>query len=133
MSGELEKRNKQEVASTAAEQVQESGAAFIPDVDIYASDEALLFAIDMPGVEKGKVNIEVTEEDTLVIRGACPQCEPPKGAVLRQYNIGDYYRAFRIGRDYDRDKIEAKLENGLLTVRIPKREEAKPRRIQVSA
>jgi HSP20 family protein len=133
MATELEKRGKQEVSSTAAERVEQAGAAYIPDIDIYASDEGVLFAVDMPGVEKGKVNIEVTEDDTLVIRGTCAQCEPERRPLVQQYNVGDYYRAFQIGKDYNKDKVEAALENGLLVVRIPKREEAKPRRIQVTA
>jgi len=57
----------------------------------------------------------------------------PEGAVLKQYNIGDYYRAFQISDDYDKEKISATLENGLLEVTIPKREEVKPKKIEIKA
>lgn len=133
MTSELEKRGKQAVANTAAEQVRESGRAYVPDVDVYVSEEELAFFVDLPGVEKGKVTLEVTENDTLVIKGACPACDDNRRAIVRQYNSGDYYRSFQIGEQFDREKIDVKLANGLLEVRIPKKEEAKPKRIQISA
>jgi len=54
-------------------------------------------------------------------------------AALRQYRIGDYYRAFQISDDYDKDRVQAKLENGLLQILIPKKESAKPRKIEIKA
>ncbi len=130
--GEIEKRGQQSVQNTAAERLNESGAAFSPDVDIYACDDEAVFFVDMPGVEKGDVGIEVDESDTLIIK-AKNSIDEPKNAVLRQYTIGNYYRAFQISQDYDKEKIQAKLEDGLLEVRIPKREETKPRKITISA
>jgi len=132
MTNELEKREKQEVGTTTAEQIQTSGTAYSPDVDIYLSDDAALFAVEMPGVGKGDVTIQVDETDSLVIRGKSSHTER-YDAVIRQYNVGDYYRAFQLSDEYDKDKISARLENGLLEITIPKREEAKPRRIEIKA
>ncbi|MBD3314396.1 MAG: Hsp20 family protein [Chitinivibrionales bacterium] len=132
MATELEQRRKQEVASTAAEQMNHSGAAYRPDVDIYASEDEVVFTVDMPGVNKGDVTIQVDETDSLVIRGKNSHAEPQKPA-LRQYHVGDYYRAFQLSDDYDKDKIAAKLENGLLEITVPKREELKPRKIEIKA
>lgn len=132
MQTDLEKRKKQEVHSTAAEQMIHSGSAYSPDVDIFASDDEVLFAIDLPGVNKGDVHILVDETDTLIIR-AKNSHQDREGAVLRQYRIGDYYRAFQISKDYDKDKISASLENGLLQVSIPKKESAKPRKVEINA
>jgi HSP20 family molecular chaperone IbpA len=128
----MEKRDKQEVSSTAAEQMNHSGAAYRPDVDIYASDDEVVFAVDLPGVNKGDVTIQVDETDSLVIRGRNSHTEP-QGPVLKQYHVGDYYRAFQLSEDYDKDKISAKLENGLLQVTVPRREELKPRKIEIKA
>ncbi|MBD3242221.1 MAG: Hsp20 family protein [Chitinivibrionales bacterium] len=133
MTAELEKRGKHEVANTAAEQVRESGRAYVPDVDVYVSEDELVLVADMPGVEKGNVTLEVTESDTLVIQGKCTMCDDERRALVRQYNIGDYYRSFQVGDEFDRERIDVKLANGVLEVRVPKREEAKPRRIQISA
>jgi HSP20 family protein len=132
MTSEIEKRGKQEIGSTAAEQLQHSGNAFSPDIDIYVSDDSVLFAVEMPGVGKGDVAIQVDETDSLVIRGKNSHKEP-QNAVLRQYDTGDYYRAFQLSNEYDKDKISAKLENGLLEITIPKKEEAKPRKIEIKA
>jgi len=132
MATELEKREKQEVGTTAAEQLKHSGQAYSPDVDIYVSDDEALFVVELPGVNKGDVTIEVDETESLVIRGRTGHKES-ENAVLRQYRVGDYYRAFQLSDDYDKDKIAAKLENGLLEIRIPKREEAKPKRIEIKA
>jgi len=132
MTNELEKKEKQEVGSTAAEQLQHSGPAYRPDVDIYVSDDAAVFIADMPGVGKGDVSIEVDETDSLVIRGTTCGKEPDN-AVIRQYHVGNYYRAFQLSDEYDKEKISAKIENGLLEVSVPKKEEAKPKRITITA
>lgn len=132
MTNELEKRGKQEVETTAAEQLQHSGSAYSPDVDIYVSDEAAVFLVEMPGVAKGDVSIQVDENDSLIIRGKNSFREP-KNPVLRQYNTGDYYRAFMLSDEYDKEKIAARLDNGLLEVTIPKREEVKPKKIEIKA
>jgi HSP20 family protein len=132
MTTDLEKREKQEVNTTAPEQLQHSGMAFSPDVDIYISDDAAVFVVDLPGVAKGDVTIQVDETDSLVIRGKSSHHAPVK-AIFRQFDIGDYYRAFQLSDDYDKDKITAKLENGLLELTIPMKEEAKPRKIEIKA
>lgn len=109
-----------------------SGEAYSPDVDIYTSTDAAVFVVDMPGVGKGDVTIMVDETNSLVIRGKNSNKEP-ENAVLRQYEVGDYYRAFQLSDEYDKDKVSAKLENGLLEVAIPMREEVKPKRIEIKA
>ena len=132
MGTELEKREKQEVSTSAAEQMNQSGPAYSPDVDIHASDDKTVFIVDLPGVGKGDVTIKVDETDALVVSGRNSYKEP-ENPVLRQYEIGNYYRAFQLSDDFDKDKIAAKLENGRLVIKIPKREEAKPRRIEIKA
>jgi len=132
MTTDLEKREKQEVSNTAAEQITQSGAAYSPDVDIYASEDDVLFAVDIPGVGKGDVNIQVDETNTLVIK-AKNTFREPEGVSIRQYHKGDYYRAFQISDDYDKEKVSATLENGLLQVVIPRKESAKPKKIEIKA
>ncbi|MFC1585076.1 Hsp20/alpha crystallin family protein [Fibrobacterota bacterium] len=132
MTTELEKKPKQEVKTTAAEHLRDAGTAYAPDVDIYLNEEEILIGVDLPGVEKGDVNIEINENNALIIRAKNSQAAPEK-PVLRQFNIGNYYRAFQISEEFDKDKVSGKLENGLLKVSIPKREEAKPKRIKINA
>jgi HSP20 family protein len=132
MTTEIEKREKQEIGTTAAERMNYSGSAFSPDVDIYSTDEEVVFAVDLPGVAKGDVTIEVDETNTLIIKGKNSHKEPDN-TMLRQYHVGDYYRAFQLSDDYDKEKITAKLENGLLEVKVVKKEEAKPKKIEIKA
>ena len=129
---ELEKREKTEVRNTAAEQMDQAGPAYSPDINIFGSDDELVFEVEVPGVAKGDVRIEVDENNALVIRAKNSRTEP-ETALLRQYRVGNYYRAFQISDDYDKDRISAKLENGLLEVKIPKREEVKPKRVEIQA
>jgi len=132
MSTELEKREKQEVNTTAAEQMGHSGPAYSPDVDIYVSENEVVFAVDLPGVSKGDVTIQVDETDTLIIRAGNSHKEPDN-VSFRQFRIGNYYRAFQLSDEYDKEKVSAKLGNGLLEVTVPKREEAKPKKIEIKA
>jgi len=132
MTSELDKRKKTEVGTTAAETLGGAGPAYSPDVDVYVSDDDLVFAVDIPGVGKGDVSIEIDENDALVIKAKNSRKEP-ENPLLRQFHVGDYYRAFEISDEYDKEKVSAKLENGLLGIRIPKKESAKPRKIEIKA
>jgi len=132
MAAELQKKDKREVREAAAEQLQYSGTAYRPDVDIYTSEDEVIFITDLPGVSKGDVSVEIDETDTLVIRAKNSFVEP-NGVILRQFNSGNYYRAFKVSNEYDKNKISAKLENGALEITIPKRDEVKPRKIEIKA
>lgn len=132
MNIELEKREKTGIGSATAEQLQNSGPAYSPDVDIYVSDDAALFAVEIPGVKKGDVTIQVDETDSLIIQGK-NSFQEPKNPIMRQYNVGDYYRVFQLSDQYDKEKISAKFENGLLEITIPRKEESKPRKIEITA
>ena len=72
MATEVEKKAKQEIKSTAAEHLQDAGTAYTPEVDVYVNHDEMVFAVDMPGVEKGGVNIEINENNTLIIQANCP-------------------------------------------------------------
>lgn len=132
MNTELEKRDKTGVRSATVEQLQNSGPAYSPDVDIYVSDDAALFAVEIPGVKKGDVTIQVDETNSLIIQGK-NSFQEPKNPIMRQYNVGDYYRAFQLSDQYDKERISAKFENGLLEITIPRKEESKPRKIEITA
>jgi HSP20 family protein len=106
--------------------------AFVPDCDVFETDDNLYLRLDLPGVEKGNVKVEVDETNAILIRAKNGFGEP--GRILsREFRVGDFYRSFRLGDMFDKGKVSAKLENGVLEVMIGKREEAKPRRIQIEA
>lgn len=87
---------------------------------------------DMPGVTKDQLVVRMTG-DSLLIEGAA--AVPVNGAMELIYGqalTAQYRRSFTLSRELDSGKIEAELDKGVLTLRIPKAEEARPRRIEVS-
>ena len=127
---ELKPKVKEE-APAKGERVR-PGRVFIPAVDIFETPQSLVLVADMPGVSGDQVTIDL-KENLLTIFG---QVSPPseKQLILSQeYAIGDYYREFQVGELIDKDKIEASVKNGVLTLTLPKAEKAKPRRIEVKS
>ena len=131
MATEVLKRPRRE-ANTSAETLVDAQNAFLADTDIYESDDALYLRLDVPGVEKGKVTVEVDESNTLQVR-AKNTFKEPNGVLIREFFPGDYYRAFRLRDVYNKEKISAKLENGILEITVPKLEAVKPKQIEISA
>jgi HSP20 family protein len=104
---------------------------FVPATDIFETGDELVLVADLPGVKAA--DLEVTLEDNvLVIRGAPHAEAKPRGEVLLQeFAAGEFYRAFQLPADYDTARIQAALKQGVLTLRLPKSERLKPRRIEV--
>ena len=131
METAVTKRKKQEVQAGASEHMVDPAKAFSPDTNIYDTGDALLLVMDMPGVSKGRVALEVDERSNLIVRGENQYIEPNR-QVFQQFPVGNYYRAFGLSDELNTEEIEAKIENGVLEIRIPKKEEVKPQRIQIS-
>ncbi len=104
---------------------------FVPATDVYETDEALTLVAEMPGVAPDGLDVTV-EDNVLVIRGQPKAGEADAGeALLKEFEVGPFYRAFQLPADYDTENIEANVTQGLLTLRLPKSERLKPRRIEV--
>ncbi len=103
-----------------------------PDVDVWDEENALRMYFDLPGVEKGNASIEVDENNILTVK-AIGEILKTDDAVFKEYNQANFYRVFTLNKDYNRDKIEANLDNGVLSLYIPKRDKAKPTQISISA
>lgn len=110
-----------------------TGAAtgWVPLADVSETDDAYLVEVDLPGVKSKDINIEVTRNE-LVITGELKQTER-KGLLRRkQRRVGEFEFRIALPREVDADQIEANLADGVLTVRIPKHETAKPRRVEIT-
>ena len=111
----------------------EERTVFAPYVDIYEDESGLTLVADMPGVPADGVDARV-EKDTLTIRGRVPQLQLEESRqIYAEYKTGDYERSFTISQAVDTQKIEASMANGVLTLRLPKSQQAKERRIQIKA
>jgi HSP20 family protein len=105
---------------------------FLPTADIYETNDALNVVLEMPGVEKSSVEVRV-EDGVLKIDGRLDFSKyQGLQPLYTEYNVGHYSRSFRLSSKIDQTKIGAELKDGVLSLVLPKVEEAKPRRIQVN-
>lgn len=104
---------------------------FLPATDIYETESDLMVILEMPGVEKGNVSINV-EDSVLSVEGRLDLTNyQGLQPLYTEYNIGNYSRSFRLSSKINQNKIAAEMKDGILSLRLPKVEEAKPRTIQV--
>lgn len=130
-SKELQVKDKQEV-TTPAEHTQ-PGLVFTPHVDIFDGDNEIVLLADMPGVATDDVNIDLRDGVLTLSGDVKPWEDKEESNVLIEFRIGKYYRQFTLSEAIDQDKIEAKLENGVLRLILPKTEKSMPRKITVNA
>lgn len=110
-----------------------SGQTYRPNVDIVEHRDELVLVADMPGVKSAELDIRF-EDGELSIR-APVAARQPEGTryLLREYGVGDFYRSFRVSEQIDASRISAEYADGVLKLRLPKVEAAKPRKIAVAA
>lgn len=114
------------------EQLVDPGNAYAPDVDIVENGEIMTLYVDLPGVAAGGAQVEVDENNILTLR-ARNSFREPEGRIFAQTRVGDYFRAFQLGGEYDRGRISAQLKDGVLVIRVPRKEETKIRRVEIKA
>ncbi|MBC2743584.1 MAG: Hsp20/alpha crystallin family protein, partial [Desulfosarcina sp.] len=106
--------------------------AWTPSVDIYETDQGVIIAADLPGVNKEDVLVEV-KDNILTLSGerfADPDVQS-KNYYRQERTCGNFHRAFTLRAMISPDQIKAKFKNGVLLVEIPRPEEEKPRQISV--
>ena len=118
----------------SSEQVERTPEAYrrATAVDIYETEESLVMLVDMPGVSRESLSIDL-EEGVLTIAGRGERREYSESfePVFSEFEPGSYHRAFNLGDEVDVEKIAASFKNGTLTLSLPKREESKPKKINV--
>jgi len=126
---ELQVQQKPEV-----EKKQEStvpARTYLPVTDIFETEQALTVVMEMPGVEKQNVEVTV-ENDVLSVTGRIDFAKyEALQPVYTEYNVGHYARSFQLSSKIDQGKISADLNEGVMTLVLPKAKEAKPRKINV--
>jgi HSP20 family protein len=107
-------------------------SAWLPPVDIFEDQDGLKMIAELPGVRPEDVRLSI-ENGVLTIRGEKKQVAEEESERVHRYerSYGAFERTFTLPTTVDADRIEARCENGLLTVRLPKVEKAKPREIEV--
>src|SRR6185436_6851826 len=126
---ELQVQQKREIETK--EESTMPARLFQPQTDIFETSEALTLVLEMPGVDKGSVEVKV-ENDVLNIEGRVDFSKyEGLQPLYTEYNVGHYARSFRLSSKIDQNKIAAELNDGVLSLVLPKVEEDKPRTIQV--
>jgi len=104
---------------------------FLPTADIYETQDALTVTLEIPGVEKDKVEVSV-EDGVLKVEGRLDFSKyQGLQPLYTEYNVGNYSRSFRLSSKIDQSSISAELKDGVLSLVLPKVQEAKPRTIEV--
>ena len=131
MAADEMKKTEKEVATARGESTR-GIPNFIPQVDIYEDKHGITVMADMPGVDKEGVSIDL-KEDQLTINGKVLLKEENKTFIHKEYEVGNYFRQFTLSDVIDREKITAKMADGVLTLTLPKAEKAVPKKITVTA
>ena len=126
---------KQEMATsqTAAAQTKgrEDELVIRPAVDIFEDAHGIMVVAEMPGVARDRLNVQA-DRNTLLIEGEAA-IEMPAGmeALYADVQSTRYARTFVLSAELETDAVDAKLKDGVLTIRIPKRAEFRPRKVEV--
>jgi len=126
----LEVKEKKEVVSKEEKTVP--ARYFLPTTDIYETDEALTVVMEIPGVAKDDIDVNL-ENDVLRVEGRIDfskyeGLEP----LYTEYNVGHFARMFTLSRKIDQQQISAQVADGVLILTLHKAREAQPRRIAIA-
>jgi len=125
----LQAREKQELPQEGTR----PGPVFRPDVDILENEDAYVIYADLPGVDEKTVDVRL-EQGTIALDAQLATL-PETGwhPLHAEYRVGSYHREFRISDGIDSSGVSAKMNNGVLELRLPKIEEHRPRVIPIQA
>ena len=114
------------------QQQSEQENALRPPVDIFEDSKGITLVADLPGVSRDRLNIQVDRE-TLAIEGTAA-IDMPEGmeALYADLRETHFRRSFILSQELDTEGIEARMQDGVLTLSVPKRAEHQPRKIEVS-
>jgi len=108
-------------------------AAF-PPLNLWENDNGFHLEAELPGIELADLEITVTGPNQLTLKGQRKAVEPKDSAAHRQERLfGSFVRTVTLPTAVDADNVEARFENGVLKLDLPKHEDAKPRKISIKS
>jgi HSP20 family molecular chaperone IbpA len=127
---ELQVQQKRELGDKQEQTVPTR--TYMPTADIFETETTLTVSLEMPGVDKGAVDVNV-EDGVLTVEGRLDFSKyEGMQPLYTEYNVGNYRRSFSLSNKIDQGRISAEMSDGVLTLVLPKSEEAKPRRIAIA-
>jgi HSP20 family protein len=123
-----------EGAAPPAEMPPDPRGTWAPPLDVFETPDKLNVLVELPGMSASDVEITV-EDNVLTLRGQRPFYEGASEEAFHRIErrFGPFQRRIALPRQSDAERISALMEEGVLTIEVPKIEQAKPRRIEVKA
>ena len=109
----------------------QSRITFTPRFDVWETEQEYFLAGDMPGVAPEDLDVRYEKQELTIYGKVAPRIAGEGRMLSMEYGVGDFHRSFRLSDAIDGSAIAAELKAGVLTVRLPKREEVRPRKITV--
>jgi HSP20 family protein len=106
---------------------------FTPKVDIWETQDGYNLEVEMPGVDRDGLDVKLEDGVLNILGRVTPDDTAKFEQVHAEYETGNYERQFQVSEVIDEGKIQASIKNGVLNLELPKRESARPRRIEVKA
>lgn len=142
MSQQMTTESAGKVAQPAAQDTAQQGAreqqrvrddqpVLRPAVDIFEDGHGITVQAEMPGVSKERLNVQADHSSLLIEGEATIDMPAGMDAIYADVQATRYARSFVLSSELDTDAIDAKLKDGVLTIRIPKRREFRPRKVEV--
>lgn len=133
MSNDIQASRDDRQQPATREGAQREQPYAVPPVDVFENESGITLIADLPGVSRENLGVRVDGE-TLTVEAAVSTSGPDNmELVYAEAQYPSYRRQFTLSRELDADRVEAVLKDGVLRLTIPKREEARPRRIEVRA
>jgi HSP20 family protein len=109
----------------------EAGKFYSPYTDIYETKDAVIVAMEVPGVAKSDIDVRLDKGQLTITSNVDSKRYDGLEPIYSEYNVGNFVRSFTLSTKIDRDAIAASVADGVLTVRLPKAVEALAKRITV--
>ena len=126
-------RDGRPVDSNSPAELPRQKYVFTPPIDIYENETGLVLQADLPGVSLETLELQVQDNKLTLFGRVVPVVLDDAQELHQEYRIGDFLRSFILSDEVDHEHITARLKHGVLTVELPRAEQAKPRRIPVSS
>ena len=125
----LEVQQKKELVAKGEKTVP--ARYYVPSTDIYETEDALKVVMEVPGVDRKNVEVKLEEDELRVDARIDFAHYEGMEPLYTEYNVGHFARTFSLSQSIDQSKIEASLNDGILTITLKKVEQAQPRRIPI--
>lgn len=103
-----------------------------PVVDIFETENDFILIANLPGVERSNIQVKLDDKSLIVFGKINFEEAVNRKYILNEKEIGNYFRSFKISNSIDKEKINARYDNGQLIVTLPKHDKVKPRKIDIN-